>query len=337
MVIKTHLYFVCAARFTFLCALFSLLPFSATAGARYKYIRAGNPADVQTTPQPGIAMMGGGTDLDAAFKWLCDRAKGGDFLIIRARGDDAYNPYVQKLCPLNSVATLIFPNRKSAMDPAAAEIIRHAEAVFIAGGDQSHYINYWGATPVLAALNAHIAAGKPIGGTSAGLAVLGEFVYSALYDSAFSPESLKDPYYKRVTLARNFLQIPLLHDTITDSHFVARDRLGRTVAFLARLMQDGWSAHPRSIAIDEKTAVLVDPDGSATVVGLGTAYFLRPTELPLSCRRKTPLILHNISAYRAPVGAHFNLATWAGEGGSSYTLSAQDGTLTSTQPGNAIY
>ena len=55
--------------------------------------------------------MGGGTDLDEAFLWLCDRADGGDFLILRAHGDDDYNPYVQGLCHLNSVATLILPDR----------------------------------------------------------------------------------------------------------------------------------------------------------------------------------------------------------------------------------
>lgn len=72
----------------------------------YKYFRIG-PGDVQTTPVAGIAMMGGGADLDEAFRWLCEKANGGDFLILRAHGDDAYNSYVNGLCKLNSVATLI--------------------------------------------------------------------------------------------------------------------------------------------------------------------------------------------------------------------------------------
>jgi hypothetical protein len=36
--------------------------------------------------------MGGGTDVDAAFQWMCQRSGGGDFLVIRATGTDAYNP-----------------------------------------------------------------------------------------------------------------------------------------------------------------------------------------------------------------------------------------------------
>ena len=102
-------------------------------------------------------MMGGGADLDEAFRWLCRKANGGDFLILRARGDDDYNSYVNGLCKLNSVATLIIPDRNAAQDPAVADIIRHAEAVFIAGGDQSRYVNFWQGTPVQDAINANIA------------------------------------------------------------------------------------------------------------------------------------------------------------------------------------
>ena len=78
-------------------------------------------------------MMGGGSDLDEAFGWLCNKDDGGDFLILRARGDDDYNSYVNGLCKVNSVATLVIPDRASADEPKVAETIRRAEVVFIAG------------------------------------------------------------------------------------------------------------------------------------------------------------------------------------------------------------
>ena len=82
--------------------------------------------------------MGGGTDVDAAFQWMCQRSGNGDFLVIRATGTDAYNPYIQQLCPgENSVATLIIPNRAAASDPFVITTIQNAEALWIAGGDQS--------------------------------------------------------------------------------------------------------------------------------------------------------------------------------------------------------
>src|SRR5262245_8986494 len=78
---------------------------------RYQYIRQGSDADVSPKTVFGLALMGGGSDLDEAFRWLCNKSNGGDFLILRARGDDAYNPYVKGLCNANSVATLIVPSR----------------------------------------------------------------------------------------------------------------------------------------------------------------------------------------------------------------------------------
>jgi cyanophycinase len=290
----------------------------------------------------GIAMMGGGDDLDEAFRWLCGKANGGDFLILRAHGDDDYNSYVNGLCKVNSVATLIIPDRDAAQDPAVTSIILHAEAVFIAGGDQANYIHFWRGTPVQDAINQDIANGKPIGGTSAGLAVQGAFAYGALNDpddsELHSKEALANPYHNQVTVVRDFLKIPHLENTLTDSHFAIRDRMGRTLVFLARIMQDGWSKAPREVAIDKKSAVLVEADGKAVVVGSGRgAYFLRPTQTPDVCRKEVPLSFMNVSVYRVPSGGHFDISSWTGSGGTSYSLSVEQGVIHSTQPDGAVY
>ena len=288
-------------------------------------------------------MMGGGSDLDEAFRWLCNKGNGGDFLVLRARGDDDYNSYVNGLCKVNSVATLIIPDREAAEDPAVVEIILKAEVLFIAGGDQANYIRGWKGTPVEAAINDDVAAGKPIGGTSAGLAVEGEFAYSALGDkpddkNLASVDALANPYFERVALERDFLKIPHLENLITDSHFAKRDRMGRTLVFLARIMKDGWSQSPREVAIDEKSAVLVETDGKATVVGTGRgAYFLRPTQAPEVCEKGTPLTFRNVSVYRVPAGGHFDLTSWTGDGGTAYSLSVERGKIESTQRNGEVY
>lgn len=305
-----------------------LLILSSLAGAQsYSYFRFGRSHDAHTHPRFGIAMMGGGTDLDGAFRWLCAKADGGDFLVLRAAGDDEYNSYVAGLCRPNSVATLVIPNRAAAEDPRVNEIIRDAEAIFIAGGDQGRYVNFWKGTPVQTALNADIAEGKAIGGTSAGLAVLGEFIYGALEDKPddedlTSPQVLRDPYFPRVTLVRGFLEIPFLKGALTDSHFARRDRMGRSLGFLARIVQDGWSAHPREIAIDEKSAVLVEPDGRAQIIGNGRgAYFLSVAAPPEVCRPGMPLSWREVQVYHGRTGGNFDLNGWVGKGGESYSLS----------------
>ena len=308
----------------------------------YKYIRIGNPSDSQATPVAGTAMMGGGSDLDEAFRWLCNKGNGGDFVVLRAHGDDDYNSYINGLCKANSVATLIIPDRAAAQDPAVAEIIRRAEVVFIAGGDQANYIHFWKGTPVQDAINADVAAGKPIGGTSAGLAVQGEFVYGALNDPAdnelHSKDALPNPYHYEVTVVTHFLKIPHMENLITDSHFAKRDRMGRTLVFLARMIQDGQTKRPREVAIDEKSAVLVDADGQGTVVGQGKgAYFLRPTHAPEICKENLPLEFHDIAVDHLPAGGGFNFNTWTGDGGVSYSLSVKKGVVHSTGPKNEIY
>jgi len=282
--------------------------------------------------------MGGGKDLDEAFEWMCAKSNGGDFLVVRATGDDDYNPYIEKLCHENSVATLVIPNRDAAMDPAVAGIISKAEALFISGGDQSNYVKYWKGTPVEDAINGLIKRGIPVGGTSAGLAVLGQFAFSAMNDSAYSKETLANPFNDRVTIENNFLHVPHMEDTVTDTHFVKRDRQGRFLGFMARILTDRMETQVRGIAFDERSAGLMESDGNVKVVGTGKGgYFYRPTHAPEMCTAGKPLTFRDIEVYRAESGASFDLARWKGEKGESYLLNVVEGNVTTTQPGGAAY
>ena len=312
---------------------------SSFAGKAYSYFRVGNAANVTPATTGGTVLMGGGTDVDAAFQWMCQRSGDGDFLVIRATGTDAYNPYIQQLCPNeNSVATLIIPNRSAASDPFVVSTIQSAEALWIAGGDQSNYINFWKGTPVETNLNALITRGVPVGGTSAGMNVLTQFVYSALASKGVtSSQALADPFTRYITLDRDFAAVSTLAGVIGDPHFVTRDRMGRDLAFLCRINLNGWSATPRGISIDEQTALLIDASGNASVVGNSTVYFLQAPGAPQVCQAKTPLTYQNISVYRITVGGSFDLGKWTGKGGVSYTVSANAGVLSSSQSGGAIY
>ena len=70
-------------------ALYAQSDGTVTKGAGWKYIRLGNPSDVTTVTRGGILFEGGSTDVDAAYRWMCGKANGGDFLIIRASGTAA--------------------------------------------------------------------------------------------------------------------------------------------------------------------------------------------------------------------------------------------------------
>ncbi|MCK7468536.1 MAG: cyanophycinase [Desulfosudis oleivorans] len=270
-------------------------------GQGYRYYSVGNSGDLSTAYSPGLVLMGGGTDVDAAFSWLIQKAEG-DFVVIRASGSDAYNSYIYSLGQIDSVETLVVDKRSGADAPFVADKIRKADALFIAGGNQADYIRIWNGTALQEALEDSIRRGVPLGGTSAGLAVLGEFVYSAFRGTVYSNEALADPYDHRVTLARDFLSVPLLSGVITDSHFVSSDRMGRLVVFLARIVKDGWAPQAKGIGVDERTALLVEPDGTASLSGSGAAYFILADRVPETCVSGTPLAFARLQVHKIRAG-----------------------------------
>ncbi|MGZ5246247.1 MAG: cyanophycinase, partial [Flavitalea sp.] len=152
--------------------------------------------------------------------------------------------------------------------------IRNAEMLFITGGDQSNYMRFWRDTKVEDAINYLMNVKKvPVGGTSAGCAILTGMYYSGENRSATSA-ILKNPYDSSVTIYNNdFLEPPFLSNVISDQHYVARKRQGRHVTFLARIMNE-WNRTPFGIAPDERTAVCINEKGKAIVIGEGNAYFI---------------------------------------------------------------
>lgn len=305
----------------------------------YKYYAVGDTTDVvlPMAANPALVLMGGGPDVDDAFKWMIRKGGGGNFVVIRATGTEAYNPYIFAMGGVRSVETLVVPSRAAASDPFVLQRIRGAEALFIAGGDQNDYLQLWKGTPLAAALQEVAGRNVPIGGTSAGLAVLGQFIYSGANQSVTSADALADPYNKNVTLDRDFLALPSLTRTMTDSHLDARDRMGRLVTFMARVVNDGWTSTARGLGVDVETALLVE-NGQATRVGVGSVYFLQTVGLPQVCAPKTPLTYRNIGVQRLSGTGPFDLNNWAGYGSTtSYSISAVKGVLQSSQAGGAIY
>lgn len=288
--------------------------------------------------------MGGGEDLDEAFRWLCERAGGGDLLVLRATGTDDYNEYIKDLCKVNSVATLVIPNRAAAEDGFVAGKIAEASALFISGGDQSNYINFWMGSPVQVALNEAIKRGVPIGGTSAGLAVLGEYAYSAQGDrpedaNLDGKTAMGDPFGRRITLVRGFLDVPILKGVITDTHFAKRDRMGRLLVFVARLNEpDGKAAglEIRGIGVQERTAVLLETDGHAKIVGQCCAYFIDAKNADGIVAKGKPLRFGPYGVRKVEPGGIFNVKTWTGNA-TQYTLSVDADGIHSSQAGCAVY
>lgn len=264
---------------------------------------SGDSSNVIRPTQRGFLLAGGADDVDAGMKWLANRAGRGDLVVLRASGGTGYNDYWFELSGANSVETLLVNSHAAAYDPYVIRRIQEAEGIFIGGGDQARYLNFWQDTPMLDALNAAIRRNVPIGGTSAGLAVLGEVIFDAKNDTVTSDEALPNPYHQAVSLTNGgFLRIPELRGVLTDSHYTQRNRQGRHVVFLARMQQD-FGKSLLGIGVDEQTAVTVDEHGIAHVWGVNEATFIVPaSQKPEICQPNQPLTWNrNEHALRAYV------------------------------------
>ncbi len=241
----------------------------------YTSFFTGDTADATINPAFGICLMGGATEDDNAMKWFLQKANGGDVVVIRASGGNGYNDYLfsQLGITVNSVETLVLPDSAAARHPYVRRRLAEAEAVFIAGGDQYNYHRFWKNSAVDSAIN-HLVnvRGGVIGGTSAGMAVMGAAYFSAANGTVTSGQALSDPFDTKVALVTEPLfSLPMLESYITDTHFDNPDRRGRISVFLARLSAQ-FNRPFFSIACDEYTAVCIDETGLARVFGGAPQY-----------------------------------------------------------------
>lgn len=311
---------------------------------QYTYSSVGNPAInpsiSQTRPSPSYVLMGGGPDVDEAYRWMMKQAgilpgTGGRLVVIRATGDGAYDPYMYysnaasstasadiidgwvggASLGLSSAETLVIPNIIAANDPTVNAIVARANVVWIAGGDQSNYVKFWKGQKLEATLKGLMVKNVPIGGTSAGLAVLGQFDFAAINGTVTSAQAISDPYNRYMTFDPNplsltggFIAPPALSNVITDSHVDTRDRMGRLITFVSRLVGPyqvsgsllGCSggvlnnSSARGIGLSVESALLVNQENDGHFSGRrvtntpapsseAAVYFVSATQGPTVC------------------------------------------------------
>lgn len=332
----------------------------------YSHYVTGDPGRVSTIQNrpssPSTVLMGGGIDVDEAFKWMITRAgittgSGGRFVIIRATGADGYNCYVYysnyptcnstgatqagsvggAALGLSSVETLVIPSTVAANDTVLNQIVARADVIWIAGGDQADYYRNWRGTMLEQTLKQAMTRNVPIGGTSAGMMVLPRFDFAALRGSVTSAQALADPFNKYMTIEPQplsnpgFLASSGLETAIVDAHVDERDRIGRLMAFVARLIRtdgatgcaggvlSGTTGNARAIGLSIQTALLIEgPAGSQTarrVANSGTsataaAYLIKPLAAPETCVANKPLTMRGVAVRKIADNTSFNFSNW---------------------------
>ena len=307
---------------------------AAPATAKITRYLTGNPGDVSSGPLAGPALNlgGGGTDVDAALQAMIDLARGCtscatkvDVVILRASGADGYNDYIFAMNGVDSVESLVITKASEANSAAVVATVTNAEVVFFAGGDQCDYVTLFKGGALEAAVESVYARGGSIGGTSAGMAIQGEFIYNGCTGSATSAEILANPFHRNATFTYDYFSWNDMGDVLTEQHLVTRDRMGRLYGFLARQIQDGKTPSALGVAADEVTSIVVDKNGLATVYGTGNAYFVLADHFPEVCQARTPLTYSGYKMWRRFPGQTFNLRNRPTT--PDYTISVTGGVL----------
>ena len=317
----------------------------------FEYYLTGDASDVRPSRTEGALMLsGGGGSVDDAFRWFLQKAgnHGSDrpdivVLKVSDRSEptaDTFGEYLhQKIGGCDSVEVIVFNTRNAASHLKVLDIIRNADGIYLGGGKQFLYVDYWKGTPVQEAIHAHVRSGKPLGGSSAGLAVLGEFCYTAHITARLtSSQAMQNPFDKSITLEKDFLHLDLTRGVLTDTHFTQRARLGRLITFVSRMQADSQpnEKHPVvGIGIDERTTLCVEANGHAHVLsGIpdGRAWFVIPEKNPEVIRAGDPLTIRDVKVVCAGSGSEVDLLKRVvSKAATEMTVSVMNGDL-STSP-----
>ena len=311
----------------------------------YEYFLEYGKVDI-STQKSAILLIGGaegGTvGEDAATQWFLKQADRGDYLVLRCRGIGRQAQWVADNYSdsINSAAELSIDSREAANNPDVVEYIKNADALFFAGGDQNEYEDNWEGTATEDAINYLINHKKiPVAGTSAGMAILGDYYYAPSRQGLISSEILNDPFHTNTKdiYRSDFLQVPYLKHVITDTHLDRRNdrhpetRYGRIFGLMARIMvTENHKVY--GIGLEEGAFVGIDEKGIARVFGNGSdrgqdAYFLQTNgAFPEQIQPGSPLIWDNygraVKVYRIPGTPEgsglFDLNNWLTASGGSW-------------------
>lgn len=226
----------------------------------------------------GFLMLAGGAGesaggwSDVPYRWVVEHAQNKRIAIITydASATD-WIPNYFKGFGARSAKNIIIASRSAANMQSVYDTLITYDGVFIKGGDQAKYYEYYKETKTQQALQYIYNNGGVLSGTSAGTAILSPIVYTAAVASVDPAVALTNAYSSQITLANDFLNT-LPGQYIFDTHFAERGRFGRISSFMATWFKE-TNNMAIGIGVDDHTALCIDTSGKASVYGTGAVGF----------------------------------------------------------------
>ncbi|WP_218082362.1 cyanophycinase [Anthocerotibacter panamensis] len=226
--------------------------------------------------------------------------------------------------------------KADANNPAIVDTVSTADVVFIKGGDQGVYYDEWNGTTLETNIRTVVNTNNgAIGGTSAGAMSLPQYSFSGGMD-LISLDVLQDartPFLDDASAGGSGIHtdfLSFLSNTVIDTHYTKRGRLGRTLGILGKAIQDNNNTGILAIGIEEQTGISVTST-TAEIIGVGSVDFIQQTSSTVLRRDVSrPLYYTNLRLDRLTEGWKYNLATKAPD-----TVNRPTGTTPVTYAGDS--
>lgn len=236
---------------------------------------------LMTFAQGSLMLVGGGSEdygdwSDLPYAWFVRQADSG--IVINIDVDETapwYAEYFKSFGADSRSRGLQIKDKTAANDSSTYKALAEAKGIFMEGGDQWDYVYVWKNTLVEEAIRRVYANGGVIGGTSAGLAVLGEVFFDAKFGSSYPEDAAVNCRNNDIHLDNGFLD--LMPGVLTDSHFHPRGRIGRLVPMMAKWKID-TGEDLVGIGVDEKTAFCINARYQGIVYGKASVTIVKPTK-----------------------------------------------------------
>lgn len=263
---------------------------------------------INSYSQGRFLIVGGGNEKETtnswstpAYKWA---AEGKRVAIISTSGS-GYPDYFKNWCNAKDAKDFIVANSTTANQPALYDSLTTYQVIFFAGGDQWDYYSQYKNTKLEEAVNAVYISGGTIGGTSAGMHILSETLFTAENGTVYPDECIIDPKNKYVKLANDLFNF--FPDLIFDTHMAERGRMPRLISFVAnKALTDNTKII--GLGLDDMTCMTIDEFSVGTVYGTGVATIVK-SEPSNFTQNDGRLIADNVKITQLLEGSTVNMKT----------------------------